>query len=90
MQKTLQHLMDPCYFRCRCLVFIRFIVDRIGSFLHGSHNLVMIQNSKSTVFCIACRPGFYVFFIAFSKSWDRLDKVVKLPSLIVIEVFFAF
>ncbi|GFW22137.1 hypothetical protein TNCV_1632671 [Trichonephila clavipes] len=38
-----------------------------ASYLHGSHNLVTNLHLKPTVFCIACHPGYYIFF-AFLKS----------------------
>ncbi|GFW94574.1 hypothetical protein TNCV_4246151 [Trichonephila clavipes] len=47
-QKTRHHLMDPCYFHV-VLVLIPFIVDRVRFFLHGSHNLVIIQHLKSNL-----------------------------------------
>ncbi|GFV19050.1 hypothetical protein TNCV_4759351 [Trichonephila clavipes] len=68
--------MDPCYFRCCCVVlsFIRFIVDRVEFLLHGSHNLVIISSSASHAIQVptssSSHPGINVVVNKKQQPWS--------------------
>ncbi|GFU86000.1 hypothetical protein TNCV_3070021 [Trichonephila clavipes] len=90
-QKTRQHLMDPCCFRCcgGC--------PRLHPFHHRQCRVLVTRKSQSrhnlAFGTQSLMPSRFLhfLFIAFLKSRDRLDKEGNiLPMVVVIEVIFAF
>ncbi|GFX63332.1 uncharacterized protein TNCV_3619351 [Trichonephila clavipes] len=87
MQKTRQHLMNPNYFRCCC--------PRLHPFHRRQGPVLLAWKSQSRhhfafeIHSLLHRmpSRFLIFFIAFLKSSDRLDKLGNLLPVVVIGVF---